>query len=587
MKTKIAISLFYLAGSLFSQVPELRVTFPAGVDTIAYGQVRIAGYAEPGSRVLVNDKSVHLYPHGAFVSQVPLLNTHNRIIVTAIKGGQSAQDTLYIYRPPSSQISPVIPTQFDAADIYPEKDVWISPGDYLNLHFKGSPGGRASFSIDNLFSAIPMTELARHQADAMPGIYNGVVRIPTTVVNKSLEIKYELQGRDSKKISARAIGRLYILPEKIPIVGGLKEATYIHNAEKSYTPVSRLQQGVRLHIVGKFGDRYKIRLGSGRSGFIDSDKVQVMPLGTPLPFAAVSAPVISDDANWWILSMTTDIRVPWSTSHDIENRTVELDLYGAYQSSTWTTLPNYDTEIKSFTMTSPGDGLLKLKVAMDQPALWGHRVVYENGRLIFAIRKSPPFNNSANPLAGITIAIDPGHGGENDGTTSPIGLLEKDINLQWAAKLRSRLIGAGASVVMTRTGDQELSLDERLQRAAEGNALILISLHNNSTTPAGNPVTARGTGIFFTLEQNKELAFSIFPHMVKLGLAPYGRVKNSYYVTNFTESLVVLVEGLFMSNPEEERLLLQPGFIDRMADAVYNGLDDFMKNRRQLYQRSP
>lgn len=233
-------------------------------------------------------------------------------------------------------------------------------------------------------------------------------------------------------------------------------------------------------------------------------------------------------------------------------------------------------------MSRVEDGVLKIHVDLDQKQIWGYKLDYKNNHLYFSIRKKPNIAEPpASPVKGLIFAVDPGHGGENEGTSSPTGLLEKDINLRWANIFADKLRAAGASVVMTRHGDEDVSLPERIQIATDADAHFFISLHNNSTGPSGNALAARGTSTYYTLPQNQELAWSIYPHLLQLGLQPYGRIQNSYYVTNTTNMLVVLVEGAFLSNPKEEYLLSRDDFLRRLSDAVFNGIEDFLKKQRE------
>ena len=103
----------------------------------------------------------------------------------------------------------------------------------------------------------------------------------------------------------------------------------------------------------------------------------------------------------------------------------------------------------------------------------------------------PPLEFTA-PAVLNTVVIDPGHGGDDTGTTGPNSVLEKDVTLQVATRLRraieSRL---GLRVVMTRDGDWMIRLDERAAIANNNKADLFISLHANaslSPAPSGAEV---------------------------------------------------------------------------------------------------
>ena len=95
---------------------------------------------------------------------------------------------------------------------------------------------------------------------------------------------------------------------------------------------------------------------------------------------------------------------------------------------------------------------------------------------------TPPLPALAAPATLDTVVIDAGHGGDDTGTTGPNGVLEKDVTLQVATRLRraieSRL---GLRVVMTRDGDRMVRLDERAAIANNNKADLFISLHANAS----------------------------------------------------------------------------------------------------------
>jgi N-acetylmuramoyl-L-alanine amidase len=90
-----------------------------------------------------------------------------------------------------------------------------------------------------------------------------------------------------------------------------------------------------------------------------------------------------------------------------------------------------------------------------------------------------PIDAGALPLAVRRVAIDPGHGGGSLGTHTPQGLIEKDLTLDIAARLRKLLEDEGFDIVMTRRTDENVSLAERGTLASQGGADIFVSIHVN------------------------------------------------------------------------------------------------------------
>jgi len=90
-------------------------------------------------------------------------------------------------------------------------------------------------------------------------------------------------------------------------------------------------------------------------------------------------------------------------------------------------------------------------------------------------------------LSGVSIFIDPGHGGENRGAHGPAeDVFEADVNLRVALHLKGYLVKAGARVLMSREEDRAVSLHERYERANLNNARLFIAIHHNA---ANNPYT--------------------------------------------------------------------------------------------------
>jgi N-acetylmuramoyl-L-alanine amidase len=187
------------------------------------------------------------------------------------------------------------------------------------------------------------------------------------------------------------------------------------------------------------------------------------------------------------------------------------------------------------------------------------------------------------PVKDLTIVIDPGHGGAEDtGAVSPLGIFEKDVNLSWAKILAEQLRAAGARVLLTRTDDRAVSLADRMNLAVNENACLSISLHNNAVGPDGDPVRARGVAVFYNTPQSKDLAWAIYPYMVNLGLEPRGRSVTSFFVNRNTAMPAVLVEGAFITSPDDEQLLMNSVFLQRMATAMFAGIEDYLRKSVSL-----
>jgi N-acetylmuramoyl-L-alanine amidase len=181
-----------------------------------------------------------------------------------------------------------------------------------------------------------------------------------------------------------------------------------------------------------------------------------------------------------------------------------------------------------------------------------------------------------------TIALDPGHGGEDPGAIGPSGLRECDVTLDLASRigvcLRNDALVDPLRVVFTRS-HQGASLENRALLSNDVEADCFLSIHcNAATTPM-----ARGIEVFTSPGETDadRIATSIFEEMTAAFPDMQKRFDYSdndpdkearFFVLIHTLAPAVLVEVAFISNPEEEAMLRDEAFLDQMATAISTGV---------------
>ncbi len=193
-----------------------------------------------------------------------------------------------------------------------------------------------------------------------------------------------------------------------------------------------------------------------------------------------------------------------------------------------------------------------------------------------------------------TIVIDPGHGGRQPGTRSILGnQFEKDFTLDWAFRLRGLLESRGWKVTLTRTNDVDLTLAERVDIAEATGAEVFLSLHFNSSFPSQHAagletycLTPHGMASHVVREfpddvgrvfpnnahdaANLRLAVEIHRDVIaSSGIEDRG-VRHARFmdVLRWQNRPAVLVEGGYLSNPDEARRIQNPEFRQRLAEGV-------------------
>ncbi|MCF6092768.1 SH3 domain-containing protein [Microaerobacter geothermalis] len=177
-----------------------------------------------------------------------------------------------------------------------------------------------------------------------------------------------------------------------------------------------------------------------------------------------------------------------------------------------------------------------------------------------------------------TIIVDPGHGGRDNGATGPgLKTLEKKVNLQVAKLLAAKLEAAGAKVVMTRTTDETVPLQKRVDLSIQYNADLFVSVHHN--TNDDNRINGTIT-YYYTNGQDRELASYVQREVVKRnGLRDLKARKGNYFVLRENPRLAILVELGFLTNYNEEMVIRSKRFQEQSAEGIFQGiLEYFEKN---------
>lgn len=185
---------------------------------------------------------------------------------------------------------------------------------------------------------------------------------------------------------------------------------------------------------------------------------------------------------------------------------------------------------------------------------------------------------------GMTIVVDAGHGGRDGGVRgTQTDVSEATINLAIATSLEFYLKQKGYNVVMTRTNDDGLYgnvssnyklADMQARRDIINEAMpdLVVSIHQNSYPRR----EVRGAQVFYaeSSEQSKEVAGNM--KGVLAGILPYAdrEIKSAdYYILTCTQYQSILIECGFLSNPEEEALLVTSSYQDKVAFAITAGIE--------------
>jgi N-acetylmuramoyl-L-alanine amidase len=188
----------------------------------------------------------------------------------------------------------------------------------------------------------------------------------------------------------------------------------------------------------------------------------------------------------------------------------------------------------------------------------------------------------AAPPAPYVVALDPGHGGSPDdqhpeqlfdpGSVGTNGLLEKDYALDTARRVRALLERDRVRVVLTRDRDEYLDIGPRMDTAIAAHAQLFVSIHGNSFADP----SANGSVVLYPSEASHAFATVMSGALARrlgpLGVADDGVILRDNLWVHATMPAVT-IEPMYLSNPREAGLLVQPAVRDDIAAAVRDAVE--------------
>jgi N-acetylmuramoyl-L-alanine amidase len=200
------------------------------------------------------------------------------------------------------------------------------------------------------------------------------------------------------------------------------------------------------------------------------------------------------------------------------------------------------------------------------------------------------------------VAIDPGHGGQDNGALGKDGTTEQAVNLAVARQLQKMLkMRRGAPVVMTRDADYAVSLTQRLESVTQGQADVLLSLHAQAVfspqaqgvmlfvapetaPPIADPSAGRVPVIEPGGNASRQLAEALRSAFVAAGFQVAPVQERPLLPLGQGNLPRVLVEMGYLSNDLELGRLQDPVRHQLLAQALFNGLETFQKNYQNLQE---
>jgi N-acetylmuramoyl-L-alanine amidase len=544
---------------------------------------RIAACTRPDAKAFINGKQTKVYASGAFV-ELAHINVDTNIIRFTVKStaGDSLWKEFVIIRPEPMKNSPHDTLVIEQAMMEPSEDMWLTTGDVLEVKFKGSPGWEASFDIPKVESEIPMREVPPSEGGGFTGIYIGRYKVKPTDEAHEVQIKFRLKKGFWSREKAYSTAKISILPKELPRVAEVIGKRPYLNAglgedRLGGSKLGFLQAGVRVEVTGKIGSQYRVRLSEIMDAWLPEEFAKLLPPDTPLPRSLAGAISATGSSTEDIVTVALSEKLPFTSEQSVNPNAIIVDVYGATSNTNWISQQLSAKGIESITWKQVAADQYQIIINLLHPH-WGYDIDYAGNLLRVKIRRAPMMASPDSVLSGLTIAVDAGHGGDNHGAIGATGVQEKDMTISMVHYVDSILTAQGAKVVLTRTENDGAAMSERIDKIVRSGARLLVSLHCNSAGDASDPLALRGVSTYYRHIGFKPLADIMYDKMLAIGLKQFGVVGGFNFMLNsLTQMPNVLVETAFLSNPEDEMLLLDDGFRKKVAEQIVKGLEEFVK----------
>lgn len=214
---------------------------------------------------------------------------------------------------------------------------------------------------------------------------------------------------------------------------------------------------------------------------------------------------------------------------------------------------------------------------------------------ISSVKKEDTVQTVSLPVSEKVIVIDAGHGVPDEGAQSSNGTTEAETNLKIALKLQKLLEQSGATVILTRSDENAIydldsktlkekkisDIHNRVKIGNESSADIFVSIHLNKIPQQ----QYWGWQCFYKdgNEKSMKLAKMLQGNLNESIQKENKRVPmklDNIYIIKHVEIPISIVECGFLSNPEEEKLLLEDEYQNKLAWGIYNGIIDYFYDKQ-------
>jgi N-acetylmuramoyl-L-alanine amidase len=566
----------------------LSVVYPPPNHKTTADRIFFIGTAPPSGEVLVNGKAIARSSAGHFAPSFPLQLGENQFTLRY----QNQQVQLNVTR---TSTAPTPPTglAFAKDSLTPAVDIATMPGELVCFSAVAPPTSTVSVQLANQTIPLlpqsqdvelPSNSAALTQANqpvpplVRGGATGGGVRqyqgCATAEAPEELGTPQFQLTLNGQTISQAGSGKISILsPAKLEVAEVTSDAGVARTGPSTdHSRLTPLPKGTRATVTGREGEWVRLDYGA----WIKASEVRIVPGAVPVRSIVRSIRARQVEG---ATEVYFPLQTPVPASIQQGSSTFTLTLYNTTAQTDIIRLDD-DPLISRLDWQQTAPGQVQYTFNLKSSQQWGYSLRYEGTTLVLT-RHPPNVSSGQKPLSGITILLDPGHGGAESGALGPTSYPEKAVNLVVSKLLQQELVARGATVYMTREEDKEVSLQERVAMIDKLKPAIALSIHYNALPDNGDAQNTKGIGMFWYNTQAHSLAVFLHNYLVnKLGRPSYGVYWNNLALTRPATAPSVLLELGFMINPEEFEWITNPKEQPKLARAIADGITAWFFSRK-------
>lgn len=368
------------------------------------------------------------------------------------------------------------------------------------------------------------------------------------------------------------------IPSYIITTGKLPQLAYSSGEDRlGSAKMGYIDTSVVMKVIDTVKNLYKVQLSTLHYAFIEKTYTQPFQdtiLSTALCESwRVKGGDQSDSYRIDSVSFSLSGRVPYKSWMEINPSRIKIELYNVQSNTNWITQLTSARAVKNVWYEQIENDVLQITIELVKQQHYGYSIGYNGKMLQLKIRRLPA------SISKMTIAIDAGHGGTNLGASGATsGILEKNYTLLFAKELQKILKKQKIKVLMVRETDTTIDNRDRVLWAQQNNPDIFISFHLNSS---GRDYI-RGVSTYYKHIGFRSFSQSILKRLLEIkNLEEFGNVGSfNFQPIQPTDYPSCLVEIAFLSNKQDEKMILDPKFRTKVANQVYLGIKDWIRDWR-------